>query len=207
MNKEHKEANVNKINDNNDNKNNNIYNNISALTCKTKNACVPTSINLYFNRRIFNSYAHYWTMQKFLVDKALRVSCDNFELRLSSVVLVNGHKVKRRMLFNSKVVNLRKWPPILARNNNKAIFDYRHCDDKSTLNGHAEAVLFKTATQDTSNLVSSLAKSGGVNITLRRLPIVRRLPFTDCSIEDYVSMALRLPSQYQLTVFQYKQLT
>ena len=141
------------------------------------------------------------------MNKALRVTCDAFELRLSSVLFVNGHKFKRRMVFNSKVVNLRRWPPILARNNNKAIFDYRNCDDKSTLNGHAEAVLFTPATQDTSGLVSSLAKSGDVHITLLRLPAVRRLPFTDCLVEDYVCNALRSPSQYQLTIFQYKQLT
>ena len=83
---------------------------INDLFCNDVDDCQPTAINLYFNKKLFNSTKKYNEKQYRLNMDLTASSLHTLDRNLSSFVMNGNHLLKRKLLFTSER-NWNIWPP------------------------------------------------------------------------------------------------
>lgn len=101
---------------------------IKDLLLNDKDDCQPTAINLYFNKKLFNSIKEYNEKQYRLNMDLTGTSLHALDRNLSSFVMNGKHLMKRKLVFTSE----RKWnvwPPILKTIGKKFVAIYGKADE------------------------------------------------------------------------------
>lgn len=138
-----------------------------ALILDSTDSCMPTALNLYFGRRLFNSFEDFLGRQTQFIEKGCNVKIRELDSHLMLRARVGRHEYRKRIIFNTAREPKQRFPMTLPNGRSKAILHYR------------------TITQPEEDHVETVKYADGQMIFIQ-YPELDTLPFTGMSVQEYV---------------------